>query len=64
MVQMPPGVPVAVVGINQAKNAGLLAVQILGLSDASLQEKMMKYKKRMEEDVIKKDENLKLKLKD
>lgn len=63
MVQMPPGVPVAVVGINQAKNAGLLAVQILGLSDPSIMDKMIKYKKKMEEEVIKKDENLKLKLK-
>jgi 5-(carboxyamino)imidazole ribonucleotide mutase len=63
MVQMPPGVPVAVVGINQAKNAGLLAVQILGLSDKFLQEKILKYKKGMEDEIIEKDKNLKLKLK-
>ncbi|MGE5846504.1 MAG: 5-(carboxyamino)imidazole ribonucleotide mutase [Ignavibacteria bacterium] len=63
MVQMPPGVPVGVVGINQAKNAGLLAVQVLGTSDLQIQEKMLSYKKKMEEDVIKKDQNLKSKLK-
>jgi 5-(carboxyamino)imidazole ribonucleotide mutase len=63
MVQMPPGVPVGVVGINQAKNAGLLAVQILGAADTSLQNKMLDYKKKMEEEVIKKDQNLKTKMK-
>jgi 5-(carboxyamino)imidazole ribonucleotide mutase len=39
-VQMPPGVPVATVGVDAAQNAGLLAAQILGLSDASLGEKI------------------------
>lgn len=43
-VQMPPGVPVATVAINGAKNAGLLAIQILSLSDASLAEKFSTYK--------------------
>jgi 5-(carboxyamino)imidazole ribonucleotide mutase len=63
MVQMPAGVPVGVVGINQAKNAGLLAVQVIGASDLQIQDKMLSYKKKMEEDVIKKDQNLKSKLK-
>jgi 5-(carboxyamino)imidazole ribonucleotide mutase len=63
MVQMPPGVPVGAVGINQAKNAGLLAVQVLGTSDLHIQEKILSYKMKMEEDVIKKDQNLKSKLK-
>ena len=47
IVQMPGGVPVATVGINQAKNAGLLAVEILGTFDNNLQKKMITYKKKM-----------------
>jgi 5-(carboxyamino)imidazole ribonucleotide mutase len=43
IVQMPAGVPVATVGIGNAKNAGLLAIRILALSDAGLQEKMREY---------------------
>lgn len=53
IVQMPPGVPVATVAINGAKNAGLLALQILGGADAGLREKMKRYKrdlKRMVEE--------------
>lgn len=46
-MQMPPGVPVATVAINGAKNAGLLAVQILATSDKKLEEKLVDYKKRM-----------------
>lgn len=44
IVQMPGGVPVATVAIGQAKNAGLLAVQILATSDAALQVRMVDYK--------------------
>src|SRR3989344_1074991 len=43
-VQMPPGVPVATVGINASKNAALLALQILGTSDKGIEEKLNKYK--------------------
>ena len=49
-VQMPPGVPVATVGINAGKNAGLLAVQILAVSDKNLEKKMVAYKEKLEED--------------
>ncbi len=52
MVQMPGGVPVATVAINNAKNAGLLAVQILGTHDAFLAEQMQQYKNKMREDVL------------
>lgn len=45
IVQMPGGVPVATVAINQAKNAGLLAVQILALQDEALSERLKEYKK-------------------
>jgi len=44
IVQMPKGIPVAAVGISNAKNAALLAVQILALSDAALAEKLVRYR--------------------
>ncbi len=47
MVQMPSGVPVACVAINGAKNAALLALQILGTGDDVLRQKMIDYKERM-----------------
>lgn len=46
-LQMPPGVPVATVAINGAKNAGILAVQILATSDKNLEEKLIGYKKKL-----------------
>lgn len=57
-VNMPPGVPVATVGINAGKNAGLLAIQILALADKNLEEKLVVYKKKMSEDIQKKGEKL------
>ncbi len=54
-VQMPPGVPVATVGINNAANAGILAVQMLALSDPALAEALQKMKEDMAEGVRKKD---------
>ncbi|MCL5666575.1 MAG: 5-(carboxyamino)imidazole ribonucleotide mutase [Patescibacteria group bacterium] len=51
-MQMPPGVPVATVGIDNAKNAALLAAQILATSDENLMKKMEDYKKKMAEGVI------------
>jgi len=57
-MQMPPGVPVATVAINGAKNAGILAVQILATSDKNLEEKLMEYKKRLAESVSEKAQNL------
>jgi 5-(carboxyamino)imidazole ribonucleotide mutase len=47
IVQMPPGVPVATVGVNAARNAGLLAVQILGSGDKKLQAALTKFKVRL-----------------
>lgn len=55
MVQMPPGVPVATVAIDGAKNAALLAVQILALSDKVLAKKFSDYKVKIEKEVIAKD---------
>ena len=53
-VQMPPGVPVATVGINAGKNAGLLAVQILAISDKNLEKKLVTYRNKMAQEVKKK----------
>ena len=44
MVQLPPGTPVGVVGIDNAKNAALLAIQILSLKDKELEEKVRRYR--------------------
>jgi len=56
ILQMPNGIPVATVALNAAKNAGLLAVQILATADASLSTKMQQYKddlkKKIEESAI------------
>lgn len=57
-VQMPPGIPVATVGIDNAKNAGLLAVQILAVSDKLLEKKLLAYKKNLALGVLKKAEKL------
>jgi 5-(carboxyamino)imidazole ribonucleotide mutase len=58
IVQMPPGVPVATVGIGAAKNAGLLAMQILAVSDAKLQRAMLDYKGRLADESRAKNRNL------
>ena len=47
IVQMPPGVPVATVGINAARNAGLLAAQIIGVGDAAMQSKLDAFKEKL-----------------
>jgi len=60
IVQMPPGVPVATVGINGAKNAGLLAMQIIALSNPDIANKLKEYKKKLGEESMKKNDNIKL----
>ncbi len=57
-VSMPPGIPVATVGINSVKNAGLLAVQILALSDKNLEKKLIAYKQKLAVEVKAKGEKL------
>jgi 5-(carboxyamino)imidazole ribonucleotide mutase len=59
IVQMPAGVPVATVSIDGAKNAGLLALKILGTSDQELLDKLDDYRAELEVQVGKKNENLK-----
>ena len=54
ILQMPNGVPVATVALNAAKNAGILAAEILGISDKSLSEKLIAFKDEMKNEVEKK----------
>lgn len=58
IVQMPSGVPVATVGINAAKNAALLALQILAVSDTALQKRLITFKKKQAEAVMEKSKKL------
>ena len=57
-VQMPTGIPVATVAVDGAGNAGILAVQMLALSDDELASKLENMKKTMEQEVLAKDEAL------
>jgi 5-(carboxyamino)imidazole ribonucleotide mutase len=58
IVQMPPGIPVATVAINAAKNAGLLAAKIIALSDKTVAQNLEKYQHDLENTVLKKAEKL------
>ena len=60
IVQMPPGVPVATVSIDGAKNAALLAIQIIALSDTDLNKKLKEYKEKTEIESMAKNENVKV----
>lgn len=60
IVQMPGGIPVATVAIGNAKNAGLLAVQILATHQSDLLEKMQKYRQELAQMVLDKQANLEL----
>lgn len=59
ILQMPNGVPVATVALNAAKNAGILAAQILGTNEPSIAEKIASYKKTLDIEVMSKVERLK-----
>jgi 5-(carboxyamino)imidazole ribonucleotide mutase len=52
IVQMPPGIPVATVGINAATNAALLAIQMLALSDEKIDEKLKQYKSNLKQKIV------------
>ena len=58
ILQMPNGVPVATVALNAAKNAGILAAQILGASDATIADKLKSFKQGMETEVLSKVDQL------
>ncbi len=56
--QMPPGVPVATIAINGAKNAGILAAQVIGAGDADMRARVAAYKEKLGKDVLAKDRKL------
>jgi 5-(carboxyamino)imidazole ribonucleotide mutase len=58
MVQMPKGVPVATVAIDGAENAGLLAIQILGVKSLELRQKMKEYREKIAKEVEKADKEI------
>jgi len=58
IVQMPPGIPVATVGINGSLNAAILATQILALKDKTVADKLAEYKKSLKEKIVKANEEL------
>jgi phosphoribosylaminoimidazole carboxylase PurE protein len=57
-VQMPPGVPVATVGINAATNAAILAIQILALNDTLLTKQLKSYKQKLQKGIRQKNSEL------
>ena len=58
ILQMPNGVPVATVALNGAKNAGILAAQIIGISDEVISQKLVDYKNQLEKKVIDSEKEL------
>jgi 5-(carboxyamino)imidazole ribonucleotide mutase len=58
IVQMPPGIPVATMGINGALNAAILAVQIMANGDKSLQSKLVSYKQDLKKKIVEANEQL------
>lgn len=58
IVQMPPGIPVATVGINGAQNAGILAAEILATGDDTLHQKLVKFKTDLKKKIVKANDEL------
>ena len=58
ILQMPNGVPVATVALNGAKNAGILAAQIIGISDSEITKKLVDFKSQLEKKVYDSEKNL------
>ncbi|MBN2487223.1 MAG: 5-(carboxyamino)imidazole ribonucleotide mutase [Bacteroidales bacterium] len=59
IVQMPPGIPVATVGINGAQNAAILAAQIVATADSELQDRLAGYKNSLKSKIVEANEQLK-----
>ena len=53
IIQMPPGIPVATVGVNGALNAGILAAEMIALADDTLAQKLQEYKSGLKEKIVK-----------
>ena len=58
ILQMPGGIPVATVALNGAKNAGILALQILSVKDKSIREKIIRYKQELNDEVMKRNDTI------
>jgi len=58
IVQMPPGIPVATVGINASLNAAILAVQILAVGDKTLENKLLQYKEDLKKKIVEANDQL------
>ena len=59
ILQMPPGIPVATVGVNAALNAGILAAQIIATGDKNVMEEVVKYKESLKKKIVEANEELK-----
>ena len=59
ILQMPPGIPVATVGVNAALNAGILAAQIIATGDEKVMQEVVRYKESLKEKIVKANEELK-----
>lgn len=59
ILQMPPGIPVATVGVNAAQNAGILAAQIIGAGDESVMKEVVKFKEGLKKKIVEANEELK-----
>lgn len=64
IVQMPPGIPVATVGIDAAKNAGILAIQVMSIKYDELKVKIKEYRTKMTNDCLVQDEKLQEEIKE
>jgi len=59
ILQMPPGIPVATVGVNAAQNAGILAAQIIGTGDEAVLKEIIKYKNSLKKKIVEANKELK-----
>lgn len=59
ILQMPPGIPVATVGVNAAQNAGILAAQIIGTGNQTIMEEIVKHKETLKKKIVEANEDLK-----
>ena len=59
ILQMPPGIPVATVGVNAAMNAGILAAQIIATGNPEIMKEIVSYKKRLKKKIVEANEELK-----
>jgi 5-(carboxyamino)imidazole ribonucleotide mutase len=59
ILQMPPGIPVATVGVNAAQNAGILAAQIIGTGNEEIMKEVLKFKEKLKNKIVEANEELK-----